>query len=86
MSNPTIYDIAIARGARVVDGAVNGGEFERLGLPMMGGCQVCGATIAAYNSHPARNGYLVGSCCANGFDIFESIEEFELWCYANPVD
>ena len=77
MSAPTVLDIAKAWGAKEVDGGINGGEFERLGLPMMGGCQVCGATIACYNSYPAKNGYLVGSCCEQEVDVYESVEAFE---------
>lgn len=86
MIGPTISDIAIARGARVVDGGINGSEFERVGLPMMGGCQGCGASIAAYNAYPGTNGYLVGGCCRGQFDIFETVDEFELWCYSNPAE
>lgn len=80
MSEPTILDIAVAWGASEDErGGINGGEFARLGLPIMGGCQVCGATIAAYNAHPGTNGYLVGSCCVAGVEVFETIEDFTTW-------
>ena len=66
----TIYDVAVALGAREgADGSMSGAEFERLGLPMFGGCQGCGASLAAYNAHPQRNGYLAcGDCARDGWD------------------
>lgn len=39
------------------------GDYERLDLPMLGGCEVCGASIAAYNACPSKTGFLR---CANG--------------------
>lgn len=38
--------------------ATNGQDFEDAGLPMLGGCEQCGATIAAYNACPSKTGYL----------------------------
>lgn len=43
--------------------AKNGGDFEEAGLPFMGGCAHCEASIAAYNAHPATDGYLRCSNC-----------------------
>ena len=43
--------------------AETGADFERVGLPMIGGCEVCHATVAAYNACPSRSGYLR---CADG--------------------
>ena len=76
---PTIYDIAVSWGAVEVEGSLNGGEFVALGLPMMGGCQFCGATIAVYNAHPGTNGYLVGSCCLEWGEVFTTVEAFTAW-------
>ena len=56
----TIYDLAehlLGREPR------NGADYEEAGLPIMGGCSVCGACIAAYNACPSRSGYLK---CASG--------------------
>lgn len=39
------------------------GDFEAVGLPMIGGCVRCGACIAAYNASPTSTGYLA---CTNG--------------------
>ena len=82
MTNPhpivTVFDVAEARGVQMdIKGRVDASEFERVGLPMLGGCQSCGATIAAYNSHPTRSGYLSCSDCVNPLDGFSTAEEFE---------
>lgn len=63
MTAVTILELAKHRGAQEQDGGgISGAEFERVGLPIMGGCEVCGATVAAYNACPAKSGYLR---CAN---------------------
>lgn len=82
----TIFDIAIAKGAkptktdyaRDIDGAINGAEFERLGLPIFGGC-TCGAQLAAYNMYPSKHGT---TRCADdiGDDGFATIAEWDEWC------
>jgi len=76
----TVLDVAIARGIqRDERGAYNGAEFHRVGLPILGGCALCGATIAAYNAAPSTSGYLR---CANGCigdEGFPTVEAFEEW-------
>jgi hypothetical protein len=42
---------------------LNGRDFADVGLPIMGGCGICSATVAAYNSCPSKDGYLR---CRNG--------------------
>lgn len=56
----TIRDLAIHRGAHQNDGGINGAEFNRVGLAIMGGCIGCGASLAAYNAYPSKEGYW---CC-----------------------
>lgn len=60
MSTPiTILDLALHRGAKAEpDGSINGAEFARVGLPLFGGCELCHASIAAYNACPSHSGYL----------------------------
>ena len=73
----SILDIAIARGAETdKDGSINGGEFEKLGLPFFGGCAGCGASIAAYNMYPTNRGYVACKDCV-GDHGFATVEEFE---------
>lgn len=43
-----------------------GEDFAAVGIPILGGCQRCGATIAAYNAHPQKNGFWAcGDCNAD---------------------
>lgn len=74
----TILDIAIAHGAKEIDGGINMAEFDRLGLPFMGGCQHCGASIAAYNACPGRNGWLIGTCCVLCEETYATVAEYDL--------
>lgn len=79
MSPVTILDVAKARGVQEGEHGISGGEFDRVGLPMMGGCEVCGATVAAYNACPSTTGYLR---CRSGCiyeDGFATVEAFEAW-------
>lgn len=77
MTAITILDVANARGARVNLGGISAAEFDRVGLPMVGGCCVCEAVIAAYNAYPGRNGYLHCGDCIEGDGGFATVEEFE---------
>ena len=73
----TICDIAIGLKPELNEKeSLNGEDFDNLGLPMFGGCQYCGASIAAFNAHPGKNGYLVGSCCATEENTITSFEEW----------
>lgn len=75
----TIYDVALARGGQLVDGKMSGGEFARLGLPMLSGCQRCHATLGPGNAHPSKTGFvLCGDCVADqGFATVAEFEQFE---------
>ena len=72
----TILDLALHRGAKEnEDGFISGDAFEEVGLPMIGGCECCGACIGAYNACPSKSGYLR---CANeciGDTGWETVEE-----------
>jgi hypothetical protein len=73
----TILDIAKAKGAKPDDkGAITMEQLDVLGLPFMGGCEICGATIACYNAYPSKSGYL--RCSDHIGDTgFNTVEEFE---------
>lgn len=74
----TILQIAKARGVHVDEhGCIDGAEFERVGLPLMGGCYYCHATIAAYNAYPGRNGYWHCADCINDDAGYQTVAEFE---------
>lgn len=72
----TILDLAIFRGAKEnEDGSMSLGEIERVGLPGMGGCGNCGATVAAYNSCPSTRGIILcaGDCISDlGYETVEA--------------
>jgi len=73
----SMYDVAVALGAKAdPGGGMPFGEFIRLGLPTLAGCQGCGATLAPYNSHPGKNGYIVGSCCADMYEVWDDLEAY----------
>jgi hypothetical protein len=72
-------DVAKFRGAKGdEDGIISMAEFDRVGLPMVGGCAGCGASVAAYNMYPSKSGYV---CCKDciyekGFSTVEEFEQF----------
>ena len=60
------------------DGVVTGDDYYATGLPMIGGCQVCGATVAGYNSCPSKTGYIrcASGCISDlGWDTVEEANE-----------
>ena len=79
----TVYDLA----KHLLDrDPISGDDFEQVGLPMMGGCQTCGASIAAYNASPSRTGYLqCASGCIEGlgFDTVQEAAAF-IWPDGHP--
>lgn len=78
MGSLTILDIALAKGAQQdAQGRISGGEFDRLGLPMLSGCQRCGASLGPYGAYPSRTGYVqCGECLQDGLG-FATVEEFD---------
>ena len=70
----TILELAEHRLGRE---ASTGQDFIDAGLPMMGGCEVCGAAIACYNAAPSVSGFLrcAGDCIGNaGYDTVEEAD------------
>ncbi len=45
------------------------------GVDIIGGCQICGATIAAYNAYPSTTGYWRCAGCI-GQDGFATVADF----------
>jgi hypothetical protein len=83
----TVLDLARYRLGRATndDGPMTGADFLRAQLPIMGGCQVCHATVAAYNACPTRTGYLR---CADGcVDAmgFTTVEEADADLFGTPA-
>ena len=73
----TVYDLAKHLGAKEDGrGAMSGAEFARVGLPILGGCEVCGSTVSAANAYPSRTGFLRCEACIgdNGYDTPEEAD------------
>jgi hypothetical protein len=60
MSSITSLELASHRLERE---ARNGADFEEANIPIMGGCEGCGASLAAYNAYPSTTGFLRCSDC-----------------------
>jgi hypothetical protein len=50
-------------------------DFYSVGVDITGGCEICGATLAAYNAYPSTSGYWRCADCI-GTDGFTTVEEF----------
>lgn len=84
----TVLELALYRGAQPnEDGSISGSEIERVGLPFLGGCELCGASIAAYNAAPSKSGYL--RCAEDnciGDHGWDSVEEANQELFENQED
>jgi hypothetical protein len=60
----TIHELALHRLELPTSTTeLNGAQFAEAGLAILGGCEVCRATLAAYNACPSKSGYWR---CLNG--------------------
>lgn len=60
--------------ARVESGSLTAGDLGLVNFAIMGGCERCGASIAAYNAHPSRSGFWrCGDCI--GPEGWATVEE-----------
>jgi hypothetical protein len=51
-------------------------DFFRNGVGILGGCQLCAATIVAYNAYPSTSGYWRCADCI-GEDGFATVADFK---------
>lgn len=58
--------------------AKSGADYAEAGLPMLGGCESCEATIAAYNAYPSTTGYLRCADDVAGAEFFSVREAYRL--------
>jgi hypothetical protein len=74
MAAITISELADHRLERE---AMTGQDYSDAGLAILGGCEKCGAGLAAYNAYPTRSGYWrCGDCVGDrGFDTVEAANE-----------
>lgn len=76
--NPiTMLDVAEARGVQGNgDGTISAGALAAVGVPIMGGCATCYATVGAYNAYPSTTGYW--QCADDIGDLgFATVADFE---------
>lgn len=78
MKTITIHELAVARTENPPADAWTGQDYADVGLSILGGCEVCGGTCAAYNGHPSRSGYWRCSDCI-GDAGFATTEDYERW-------
>lgn len=74
--NSTAVSILDCASARIGRPASTGADFYDAGLPMFGGCEGCGASIAAYNAFPSRSGFIRCRGCVAGVG-FATVADFE---------
>ena len=74
----TILQLAEHRGAkRNAEGGLEDSEFHRVGLAIMGGCQCCHASIAAYNAYPSKSGFwkCADCICDDGWETVQQANQ-----------
>lgn len=70
----TILELAKYRGLQVSeDESFSMGDINAVGLEIMGGCEICQASIACYNAYPSRSGYWRCEDCI-GDEGYETVE------------
>ena len=80
MSEPvTILDLATYILGRPAE---TGQDFLDAELPIMGGCEGCYASIAAYNAYPSHSGYLRCKDCISQ-DGFATVEQARAFIFGN---
>lgn len=71
----TIHELAVHRGLKTSDdGSYSMGDINAVGLEMLGGCEICGASIACYNACPSKSGQWRCDDCI-GDTGWETVEE-----------
>ncbi len=73
----TLLEVAKARGLEGIGDAYNGADFAKVNIPIMGGCEICHATVACYNASPSKSGFIRCADGCIGDEGFETTEEFE---------
>lgn len=80
----TIYELAGHRLHQPDATKLTGADFEEAGLPILGGCEVCAATVAAYNACPSQSGYLRCTGCI-GTDGWDTVEDADRALFGEGV-
>lgn len=78
----TLLDVVIHKVGQ--KDTYTGEDFAEANVPMFGGCQGCGASIAGYNAYPSRTGFIRCTDCIGSMG-FDTVDEFHAWESA-PAD
>lgn len=76
----TIQQLAEHRISRE---AIVGADYEQANVAMLGGCECCGAALAAYNAYPARTGWWRCAGCIGDLG-WDSVQEADADIFENP--
>lgn len=83
----TVLDLARFRlgpGPVADQASLNGADLASVGLALMGGCEVCEATLACYNAYPSRSGCWRCADCLQGSG-YRTVEEANAAIFADGV-
>ena len=86
----TIHELAVHRLRAMgkigegEPGSMSGQDYFDAGLDIMGGCQVCEASLACYNGYPSKSGYWKCRDCIDG-DGWESAVEADTAIFGAPA-
>jgi hypothetical protein len=70
----TILELAVYRlGVEDAD-QLTAGDFQRANLDILGGCEICHASIAAFTAYPSRSGFWRCQDCLGG-DGYDTVGE-----------
>jgi len=79
----TVQELAFHRGLKTEpDGSYNMAAINAVGLEMLGGCELCAASIAAYNAYPSKSGFWRCRHCI-GDSGWETVEEANAALFGN---
>lgn len=86
----TVLDVLEARmrdAGEKPQSTIRGDVFERYGLPILAGCERCGASLGCYNAYPSQTGNIRCVDCLGswGFPTVENFEEFSELDRSEPV-
>lgn len=78
----TILEVAKGWGVKTTeDGNITMESINKVGLPFMGGCCICEASVACYNSYPTTYGFIMCRECVESEDVgFTTVEDFNIHC------
>lgn len=78
----TIHELAEHRLGKTGD--LTGGDYHEAGLQILGGCEICGASLAGYNGYPSKSGYWRCADCL-GDDGWDEVAQANRDIFDTPL-